>query len=123
LSPNLRNGQWTEEEDRLLREKFQEFGAKWSLIVAFFPSRSEVNLKNRWTQLSNRGIREQDMVQEKLKVIQGLDSVISGVKAAHGVGKEGIEISEGDPMDWDFAEAGPNFDFIRQGFDYGPFQP
>jgi hypothetical protein len=123
LSPNLRNGQWTEEEDQLLREKFQEFGAKWSLIVAFFPSRSEVNLKNRWTQLLNRGSKDHDIEQEKMKVIQGLNSVIS--KKAGAVETDGVrtEESEGDGIDWDFPDGGQIFDFMRQNFDYGPFPP
>lgn len=75
LSPNLRNGLWSDDEDRLLHAKVAEFGAKWSVIVSFFPSRSEVNLKNRWTQLSHREARE---------VVQAPDA------------------GEMDGLDWDF---------------------
>jgi hypothetical protein len=116
LSPNLRNGQWTEDEDTLLREKFLEFGAKWSLIVAFFPSRSEVNLKNRWTQLQNRGAREHDLEQEKIRVIQDLDNVIAGVDLQSPT--RGLaDRSDGESIDWDFSDSGHGFDFLRHGFE------
>jgi hypothetical protein len=67
--------------------------------VAFFPSRSEVNLKNRWTHLQNRGAREQDIEREKVRVIQGLDSVIAG-GASPGRG-EARERSDAEMIDWD----------------------
>lgn len=49
LSPHVVNGPWTLQEDMLLFEKYREFGPKWSLIQPFFPSRSDINIKNRWT--------------------------------------------------------------------------
>ncbi|OHS95662.1 hypothetical protein TRFO_38198 [Tritrichomonas foetus] len=55
LMPGLVNGPWTEEEDILLKSKFIEIGAKWTVIATFFPTRSEINLKNRWAALSKRG--------------------------------------------------------------------
>jgi hypothetical protein len=51
LSPSLRNEPWTAEQDQLLGDKVRVFGARWSSIIAFFPTRSEVNLKNRWSQI------------------------------------------------------------------------
>jgi hypothetical protein len=118
LSPNLRNGQWSEEEDRLLAEKFNEFGAKWSIIVGFFPSRSEVNLKNRWTQLQNHSTH--DLEQEKRKVIHDLDSVISGMAKPMSPTREQGE-AELDPLDWNYCDPGQGFDFLRGGFDDAQF--
>jgi hypothetical protein len=123
LSPNLRNGQWTEAEDQLLRDKFLEFGAKWSLIVASFPSRSEVNLKNRWTQLTNRGLRDHDPEQEKLQVIKGLDNVIAGAPANPSLMGDATDGSDGSSLDWDFQDGGQGFDFMRHGFGFGSFMP
>lgn len=54
LSPTINNGPWSREEDELLRLKFAEIGPKWSKIASFFPSRSEINIKNRWTSISGR---------------------------------------------------------------------
>jgi hypothetical protein len=77
LSPQLRNEPWTPDEDALLRDKYEVFGAKWSSIVAFFPTRSEVNLKNRWAQITHKARIESDL-HEKRELISGLDGVIAG---------------------------------------------
>lgn len=54
LAPTIQNGPWTEAEDQLLCQKVTELGFKWSSIAKFFTSRSEVNIKNRWTSISGR---------------------------------------------------------------------
>lgn len=54
LSPEINNGPWSREEDRLLRIKYLEFGPKWSKIAEFFPSRSDINIKNRWTSIGDK---------------------------------------------------------------------
>ena len=55
LSPENKNGPWTQEEDRLLTDKFREFGPQWTTIAKFFDGRSENNVKNRWyTHLRNK---------------------------------------------------------------------
>ena len=52
LAPEIKNGPWTADEDQLLKEKYEELGPKWSTIATFFTSRSDVNIKNRWTSIS-----------------------------------------------------------------------
>ena len=42
---------WTEEEDRLLEEKYQELGGKWQTLASFFANRSTNNVKNRFVML------------------------------------------------------------------------
>lgn len=54
LAPEINNGPWSRQEDDLLRAKFAEFGPKWSKISTFFPSRSDVSVKNRWTSICGR---------------------------------------------------------------------
>ena len=55
LSPENKNGPWTQDEDRLLADKFREFGPQWTTIAKFFDGRSENNVKNRWyTHLRNK---------------------------------------------------------------------
>jgi hypothetical protein len=115
LSPNLRNSQWTEEEDRLLAEKVIELGAKWAMIVAFFPSRSEINLKNRWTQLINRGGCTIEF--EKRRVIRGLENVIGAGRGEVAVAVE----TRNDAIDWDFADPGESFDFLGPGGNFEGF--
>ena len=44
---------WTEEEDKLLNEKYDLYGAKWAKIKEFFPNRTAKSLFNRW-HIKNR---------------------------------------------------------------------
>jgi hypothetical protein len=48
LCPSVKNGPWTEAEDRLLLAKINEIGRSWSVMGRFFPGRSENDIKNRW---------------------------------------------------------------------------
>ena len=48
LSPNNKNGPWSQAEDEILAAKQREYGSQWSLICKFFNGRSENNVKNRW---------------------------------------------------------------------------
>ena len=48
LSCNRAKSPWTEEEDRLLFEKYCEFGPKWTKISRFFNERSDIQIKSRW---------------------------------------------------------------------------
>ncbi|OHS93191.1 hypothetical protein TRFO_12014 [Tritrichomonas foetus] len=54
LSPHITNGPWTTSEDKLLEEKYNEYGPKWAHIAAFFQSRSDVNVKNRWSAIQRK---------------------------------------------------------------------
>jgi hypothetical protein len=57
LSPSVSNSPWTPQEDRLLEEKIREIGQKWVQIAAFFPRRTDINIKNRYHLLCRRGER------------------------------------------------------------------
>lgn len=48
LIPGFFQGEWTEEEDKLLIKAYKEVGSKWSFIQNYFPNRSANNIKNRW---------------------------------------------------------------------------
>ena len=57
LSPRVKNGPWTQEEDILLEQKYLEYGPRWATIAKFFPSRSDVNIKNRWASNRHKSVR------------------------------------------------------------------
>jgi hypothetical protein len=57
LSPNISTAPWTPEEDGLLQQKIRELGQKWVQIATFFPTRTDVNVKNRFNLLSRRSKR------------------------------------------------------------------
>lgn len=61
ISSAVVNGPWTPEEDNLLTAKYAEMGPKWSQMRSFFPRRSRVNIKNRYTTLLNRAARCQQL--------------------------------------------------------------
>ena len=66
LSPTLLSTAWTPEEDELLRKKYEQYGAKWSLISNMIRGRSETSVKNRWRLLERRAIQN---IQYELPII------------------------------------------------------
>lgn len=54
LAPRLSNGEWSEDEERLLYEKVQEIGTKWSVLSKFFTNRGPNNIKNHWNRVMMR---------------------------------------------------------------------
>ncbi|KAK4186757.1 hypothetical protein QBC35DRAFT_386543 [Podospora australis] len=55
LDPRLKHREWTSEEDQLLLQLVQERGREWKAIQHnHYPSRSRIDLKNRYTILMRR---------------------------------------------------------------------
>lgn len=48
LAPGINQVEWTEEEDKLLAEKYMQYGSQWKLISRYFPNRSNNMIKNRF---------------------------------------------------------------------------
>ena len=57
LSPEIKNDEWTIEEDQLLCRKREELGPKWKEISAFFPGRTDINIKSRYNVIKRRIMR------------------------------------------------------------------
>lgn len=51
LDPNLKIGDWTQEEDELIISKVKEIGQKWMTIKNFFTNRTDAMIKNRYRYL------------------------------------------------------------------------
>jgi len=97
LSPGLVNGPWSRNEDELLKKLYLEYGPKWSKISTFFKSRSDVNIKNRWSSIS--------------KLIQPISSPEMNVTKKEG-SKE--DLYEQNPMDFSTHQ----HDFQQDVFDF-----
>ena len=54
LCPQVKKGEWTEEEDRLISEGVAELGTKWSEIVKRLPGRTDNAIKNRYNSQQRR---------------------------------------------------------------------
>lgn len=48
LEPGFFSGQWTNEEDNLLKKLYEQNGPKWSILSKSFIDRSPGAIKNRW---------------------------------------------------------------------------
>jgi hypothetical protein len=51
LDPNIDRSSWTEDDDKLLLEKYEKFGTQWQKIALFFPGRPGLHCRNRWRKL------------------------------------------------------------------------
>ncbi|KAJ2559755.1 hypothetical protein EV175_000187 [Coemansia sp. RSA 1933] len=51
LDPDIERSNWTPEEDRLLLDKFAEFGTQWQKIATFFQGRPGLHCRNRWRKI------------------------------------------------------------------------
>lgn len=57
LDPTIKKSPWTEEEDNLLREKYNEIGPKWVKIAMHIKNRTHVSVKNRWITLMRKDFK------------------------------------------------------------------
>ena len=58
LNPYLRNDPWTEDEDKLLLEKYKIYGTKWRKISIYFHNRSDNSIRNRFQILERKMNRQ-----------------------------------------------------------------
>ncbi|OHT03835.1 Myb-like DNA-binding domain containing protein [Tritrichomonas foetus] len=57
LDPDIKSSLWTSQEEKILFQKYQEFGPKWSKIRLFLPGRTTSMIKNYFRMLSKESFR------------------------------------------------------------------
>ena len=68
LNPELKAEPYTKDEDELLEKKLIELGNKWRVIVKFFPGRTDVSLKNRWSMIKRQRSGHSKKTQRRRKI-------------------------------------------------------
>jgi len=54
LDPMIKNDPWTKENDDRLLELFPTIGTRWKQYMIYFPGKSTISIKNRWSSISRR---------------------------------------------------------------------
>ncbi|KAK8895139.1 hypothetical protein M9Y10_023581 [Tritrichomonas musculus] len=53
LSPNINQSSWNDDEDNLLIKKVAELGFRWKQLEKFFVDRNEIQIRNRYYQITH----------------------------------------------------------------------
>lgn len=112
LSPGIVNGPWTAEEDILLRESVESLGCHWSVMMKYFPGRTDVNLKNRWSILKERN------VETKKSVVSLTIQKLSMSETVHSFIGEKVEAEAINWLDILFTGACPSSFHADNCFEY-----
>lgn len=65
LDPSIKKEKWTDEEDKILIQKFNEYGNKWSKISIFLSGRPENTIKNRFYSYIKKVIANNGKARKK----------------------------------------------------------
>lgn len=89
LRPNIKRGEWTNEEDRILLSCYYQIGHKWSKIATYLPGRTEGQVKNRFYSHIKKKILAQDGSDQMSMGESPEQNFIGNYNGAHGMEVEG----------------------------------
>ncbi|OHS95411.1 hypothetical protein TRFO_10558 [Tritrichomonas foetus] len=70
LLDSLISDPWTEEEDQIIMEKYEEFGAHWVKIAKVLGHRSGNDVKNRWHKHLSKRLSKEDTKEKSSQKVQ-----------------------------------------------------
>lgn len=88
LRPNIKRGEWTNEEDRTLLSCYYQIGHKWSKIANYLPGRTEGQVKNRFYSHIKKKILGPDG-SEEMSSGDSPDGMYNAPRAQGGMEVEG----------------------------------
>lgn len=66
LKPDLKLDEWTEEEEKLLLEKYDEYGNHWKQISMYFPNRTDIAVKSKYHKMERKRLKQQKKQMMKM---------------------------------------------------------
>lgn len=108
VNPDVVNRPWTEEEDKLLMEKYKKNGPRWQALASYFHGRSVNNVKNRW--LSWKRNQEKEKHRESSESTDSAVSDSASEPSAVSYIKTQGQIATVPPLFDDIAEIADIFD-------------
>ena len=66
LNPDIKNGDWSNEEDEAIVQLQRRYGNKWALIATMIPKRTDNAIKNRFHYLRRSKSRSSSQSSQKI---------------------------------------------------------
>lgn len=112
LSPSINNSEWTDEEDRILLQKFDEYGPKWVAISNCLKNRTDISVKNRWIVLMRRNNmpKKENKINAKAFILPNIREVVA------------TSMPPISTYEFDFNEFTEDFDVLSETIEAHPFE-
>ncbi|KXN83638.1 Transcriptional activator Myb [Leucoagaricus sp. SymC.cos] len=65
LSPNVKKTAWTQDEDKLLLDLYEQYGAKWSTIARSIPGRTDDACSKRYREALDPSLKKDEWTSEE----------------------------------------------------------
>ncbi|KAI0742142.1 hypothetical protein BC629DRAFT_1563992 [Irpex lacteus] len=75
LDPNIKRGEWTKEEDDLLKDAVSVFGRSWMDVCVWIPGRNNEQCRERWQELDKHKESRQWTEEDDEALLQAREAV------------------------------------------------